>query len=78
MAKIFLVINLQRIFTRTLFRDVMAMCWPCDFCQSCEDQLKDYVKGIFYPLYLCLYIHLYLLILNIFWEQMVEFQTNEL
>lgn len=78
MAKIFLVINLQRIFTRTLFRDVMAMCWPCDFCQSCEDQLKDYVKGIFYPLYLCLYIHLYLLILNIFWEKMVEFQTNEL
>lgn len=66
MAKIFLMINLQRIFTRTLFRDVMAMCWPCDFCQSCENQLKDYVKGIFYPyiyayIYIYMYLHLYFL-----------------
>ena len=37
------------------------MCWLCDFCQSCEDQLKDYVKGIFYPyIYAFIYIYIYL------------------
>lgn len=32
MEKIFLMISLQRIFTRTLLRDVFTMCWLCDFC----------------------------------------------